>query len=144
MSLIEKHFDMSISKDEFIYITKDLSGGIFKLSNDGSKICARHGHSFIYNLNVPEGFEPCVELPRELYFNISSNDFMANMKSDAIPLSNKKIVLTKHVPQKINATVTCKLNSQNIDLKTVKFYYNKNDDTFFTLVVPKNLVAIHV
>lgn len=144
LGLVEKYCSVTILREDLIQLAKNYSGGIFKVSKDGSKISARAGHSFTYNLTVPDGFVEVSELPNDLYFSISSSDFGATIKSNFIPLSNKQILLSKTTIAKENGVVICHINTKKINIKEIKFYYNEKLDRFFTRFVPKNSIVINV
>jgi RNA:NAD 2'-phosphotransferase (TPT1/KptA family) len=146
INAIRKHLNLEINKPNLVEIAKNMSGGMFKVSKDGSSIAARHGHTFIYNMNIPEGYELCEmkSLPNELYAVINKTDFLSYINADVIPLSNKSIKLHASEPKNIGNDVVMKILTKKLDEKKTPVYYNKESNTYFTKFITKNSVALNV
>lgn len=146
VTAIKNTLKIEVQKSDLVEIAKNLSGGIFKVSKDGSLIAARHGHTFIYNMTVPDGYAECdqKDIPNQLYAIINKIDFYSYMNSDIIPLSNKKIKLYAAEPKAVDDSVVIKVVTNKLDPKKSQVYYNKEDGSYFTKFLTKNSVVINV
>ena len=139
---IKKKLGIDVTKEDIVNIVKRYSGGIFKLNAGEDRIAARSGHTFVFNGNIPDGFEPVTVLPGVLYCTMDKDDFYSSMNSDSIPLSNKKIMLVAHKQNPNLGQICLEVNTQKV-LKKSEFYYNKQD-TYFTKFITRESVTLHV
>jgi RNA:NAD 2'-phosphotransferase (TPT1/KptA family) len=141
---IAKNLKITMTKEDIVDIAKKYSGGIFMANKDNTRIAARDGHTFIFNMNIPDGFVKADKVPKTLYAIISSKDMGNIFSSETIPLSNKKVYLTEFCPQKDDNTTVLTINTQKTIKKTEDFYYSQAEDLYFAKFITSDSVRIHV
>ena len=141
---VSNNLKMDVKKEDLIEIVKKYSGGIFVASKDSSKIAARDGHTFIFNMNVPDGFVKTNNVPKTLYGLITKKDFSNIFSSDIVPLSNKKVFLATVSPKEDDKNVILTINTQKTLKKTGEFYYNEDEGLYYAKFVTTDSIIIHV
>lgn len=141
---VAKNLAIETTKEDLIDIAKKYSGGIFMANKDNTRIAARDGHTFIFNMNVPTGFLKIDKVPKTLYALVSRKDLGTMLLSEIIPLSNKRIFLTEFCPKEDDKTSIITINTSKTPMKKVEFYYSEGEDLYFAKFITADSVTIHV
>jgi putative RNA 2'-phosphotransferase len=141
---VSKSLKKEVGKDELVDILKNYSGGIFKVTKDGSKVKARCGHSYIYNIDAPEGFEIIEKVPSNLYAKVPRTELDPFMSSGVLIMSNNALTLGKEIYSKDTKNFIVTIQSKKALEKGVKFYYSKSSEEYFVKTLNKDFVSINV
>ena len=144
LQAIAKSLKMETSKDAVVEILKNYSGGIFKVAKDGSKVRARYGHSYIFNMDVPVGFEEVTEVPSRLYVKMPRTELDPFMSSGLLILSNSGTCLSEEINSKDTKNFIASIESKKAIGKGVKFYKNEKSKEYYVATLNKEFVSINV
>ena len=138
---IAKSKKINLTTEDLVEICKRHSGGIFVIKDD--KIKARAGHTLTLNMNLPEGYAECKDVPDILYFLLDKFEIGKIMISGGISLGDAKILITKSIVVSGDKTSVI-INARKAKSDSVKFYYNPSTDMYYVRHLASRYLSVHV
>jgi RNA:NAD 2'-phosphotransferase (TPT1/KptA family) len=111
----------------------------------GGLVRAKSGHSIILSMKIPDGFEPCQEVPRNLYTYVDSALSFNIVKNGLFPVTAKCYLFTEEqLPKVFSNMFKAKVDCDKCKKENVIFYKDKNSNKYTASFVPSKSISLHM